>query len=57
MVKVATEKDKQIAKEIIIAYIQYGGAGTIFKPGISDVEPFEKIWSRILKTVSAETVE
>ena len=59
MATVVTERDKQTAKEIMIAYIQHGGTVGLFpKSQIpQDVEPFEKVWSRILKTVSADSVE
>ncbi len=55
MATTSYEINRQIAKEIMIAYIQHGGTTlTLFKKDAVGAEQFEGVWNRILKTVSAD---
>jgi len=45
-------EDKQIAKEIMIAYMSHADVGAMFSPVTVDEVHFESIWKRILDAVT-----
>jgi hypothetical protein len=52
----AKPEDKQIAKEIVIAYISHSDPKLLFKQNLADKDlpTFETLWQRVFKTVSAD---
>lgn len=49
----ASQPDKEITKEILIAYISHSSAAVtgLFNPAAKPEVQFEALWERILKTV------
>jgi len=53
--KAEVEVNKQIAKEIMIAYISHSpGPAALFNPGSEKHFAFEAVWNTILRTVSTQ---
>lgn len=48
-----TSEDRNVAKEIMIAYIAHSNAaGALFNPESVQSLHFESVWERILKSIS-----
>ena len=51
----ANTDDKQIAKEILIAYIAQGHTGGLFTQTNPAQPTIEEVWNRIVKAVSGDS--
>jgi hypothetical protein len=55
--RVINEGNKQIAKEIMIAYISHTpGPAALFNPDSEKHFAFEAVWNTVLRTVSARAI-